>query len=47
MKNPKHGNEFANDFKDRYVLPLVVGSFFVVGMVIGFILAVALINETM
>lgn len=47
MKNPKHGNEFANDLKDRYVLPLALGSFFVVGMVIGFVIAVALLNEKM
>jgi hypothetical protein len=47
MKNPKHGNEFANDFKDRYVLPLVVGSFFLVRIAIGFVIAVALLNEKM
>lgn len=48
MKNQKHGNEFANDTrKDGYIHLIVLGSFFIVGIVIGFILAVALINETM
>jgi hypothetical protein len=48
MKNTKHGNQFANELrKEGYIHVIVLGSFFVVGMVIGFILALALINETM
>jgi hypothetical protein len=46
MKTIKHGNEFANDTrKDGYIHLIVLGSFFIVGIVIGFALAVALLNQ--
>lgn len=45
-KQIKHGPEFTNDAKrDHYFTVIVLGSFFVVGILFGFLIFMALNNE--